>query len=109
MLGSSKLEKEQDYFMNLPKYLKPNNPNTSSLRMSKVYPAPTQEKTLVKSYKSSMNWAVMLNGECLTPNTSIVHNTVRELSLSDFLETNVEPKYYLSREKAAKLFSLIAR
>lgn len=32
--------------MNLPEYLNQNNPNTSSLRMSKVYSAPTKEKTL---------------------------------------------------------------
>lgn len=95
--------------MNLPDYLNQNNRNTLSLRMSKVYLAPTTEKTLEKSYKPSMSWATMPNGECLTRSTSEACNTVRELSLSDFLEVNVRPKYYLSEEKTAKLFSLTVR
>lgn len=48
---------------------------------------------------------MMYSGECLTLNTSEPHNTVRELSLSDFFEENVDPKYYLSEEKTTKLFS----
>lgn len=93
--------------MNSQEYLRQNNQDTSSLRMSKVYSAPTKEKTLSKSYKPSMTWAMVSNGECLTRSTSEACNTVRELSLSDFFEENVNPKYYLSEEKTTKLFSLL--
>lgn len=60
-----------------------------------------------KSYRPSTTWATMPNGECLTRSTSEACNTVRELSLSDFFEENVNPKYYLSEEKTTKLFSLL--
>ena len=70
--------------------------------------APTKEKTLSKSYKPSITWVTVSNGECLTHNTSEPRNTVRELSSSDFFEKNVDQKYYLSEEKTAKLFSLLS-
>lgn len=81
--------------MNSQEYLRQNNQDTSSLRMSKVYLAPTKEKILEKSYKSSMDWATMSNGECLMRNTSEAHNIVRELSLSQAFRRQVSFYFFL--------------
>ena len=81
--------------MNSQEYLKQNNQNTSSSRMSKVYSAPIREKTLSKSYRPLMTWATMSNGACLTHNTSEPHNIVRELSLSQAFRRQVSFYFFL--------------
>ena len=45
---------------------------------------------------------MMQNGKCLTARISEFHKTENECSLSDILETNPDPKYFLSWEKLTR-------
>lgn len=49
------------------------------------------------------NWGMMSHGKCLTAKISECHNQEKDCILSDFIEKNVQDKYYLSRRQILKL------
>jgi hypothetical protein len=75
----------------------------SSLRMSKDSSITTEEKPLESSSKSWMAWGMTVNGNCLTAKTSESHNTEKGFSLSQILEENPDPKYFLSESSVEAL------
>ena len=50
-----------------------------------------------------MTWGTMSNGLCLTANVLESRNQDEGCSLSDILETDVPPKYWLSEEMMRKI------
>jgi len=46
-----------------------------------------------------MNWGMIANGKCLIARTSVCHKIGSECSLSDILEDNPDPKYFLSEKQ----------
>ena len=76
-----------------------------SLRTSKDSCRTIKAIPLRQSSLRLMNWGMTSNGVCLTANPAAslgrFPKIVKEFSLSDVLEENVDPKYFLS-EKAMK-------
>ena len=77
-------------------FLKSAVPSTVWSKMSLVYSPPTKDGTWKFSSGGWKNWATSGNTEYLTLNISESPNVGVESSLSDILETDVHPKYYLS-------------
>ena len=61
-----------------------------------------KEKFLVPCLTRFQNWGTMRNGKLLTARIMVSHKTGNECSLSDILETNPDPKYFLSWEKLTR-------
>jgi hypothetical protein len=81
------------------------NPLYYCLRMSKAYSL-TKKGTLSKpSSERLMNWGMTVNGKCLTAKISESHKTESECSLSDILEEQVDPKYFLLEEQTKKILN----
>ena len=74
-----------------------NDLNYYSLKMLRDCLTTTKEKPSERCSFVWMRWGTMLNGRCLTARISY-HKTGRESSLSDILETNPHPKYFLSQK-----------
>jgi len=72
-----------------------------SLRTLKDYLITKRGRLSRKSSRRWMNWGMTVNGKCLTARASECHSTGKGYSLSDILEENPDPKYFLS-EKATK-------
>ena len=77
-------------------FLKSAVPSTVWSKMSLVYSPPTKDGTWKFSSGGWKNWATSGNTEYLTLNISESPNVGVESSLSDILERDVNPKYYLS-------------
>ena len=104
----SKKVNEADCFMKLcaclPDYGKKIDPNGYSVKMLRICLALETDLT---SLGSSLKWGGMgtvSNGRCLTAKTLEFPKTERGCSLSDILIPDVLEKYYLSKEKAKRLF-----
>lgn len=78
---------------------------TSSLRMSKDSSTTTRDAHSKSSSKSWMTWGMTVNGNCLTAKISESRNTESACSLSEILEENPDPKYFLSDEQTEKMLS----
>jgi hypothetical protein len=52
-----------------------------------------------------MNWGTTFNGKLLTAKISESRSTERGYSLSDIIEENPDPKYFLSDEAFQRMFS----
>ena len=61
-----------------------------------------KEKSLVPCSTGFQNWGTMQSGKLLTARISEFHKTENECSLSDILEENPDPKYFLSWEKLTR-------
>jgi len=76
---------------------------TYSLRMSKDSSITTEEEPSKSSLKSWMAWGMTVNGNCLTAKISASRNTENGYSLSEILEENPDPKYFLSDEQVTEI------
>jgi len=66
------------------------------LRMSKDYSITKGGKHSELSSARWMSWGMTVNGKCLTANISAFPKIEKGCSLSDILEENPDPKYFLS-------------
>ena len=86
-----------------PVYSKIKTQNISSLKMLKDCYLTTTEGLLKSSSQRLQNFGMTYNGKCLTARISESPRIGKECSLSDILEEQVDPKYFLS-EKLIKGF-----
>jgi hypothetical protein len=56
-----------------------------------------------------MNWGMTVNGRCLTAKTSEYLRTGNVCSLSQILEQNPDPKYFLSEKQTAHIQKVMGR
>jgi hypothetical protein len=63
------------------------------------------EEPLLSSSQVLMNWGTTFNGKLLTAKISESRNTGKGYSLSDIIEENPDPKYFLSEEAFHRMFS----
>ena len=61
-----------------------------------------KEKSLVPCSTGFQNWGTMQSGKLVTARILEFHKTENECSLSDILEENPDPKYFLSWEKLTR-------
>ena len=80
-------------------------PRIYSLRTSKDSSPTTGEEPLGQSFKRWMNLGMTASGKCLTARISPSRRTGSECSLSQILEENPDPKYYLSEKQVKSLTS----
>ena len=76
---------------------------TSYLRTSRDSSITTVEEPSASSSKSWMGWGMTVNGSCLTAKISESRSTENGCSLSDILETDPDPKYFLSEAQLAEI------
>jgi hypothetical protein len=76
-----------------------------SLKTSKDSSITTMEEPLLSSSQVLMNWGTTFNGKLLTAKISESRNIGKGYSLSDILETDPDPKYFLSDSAFQKMFS----
>jgi len=91
--------------LNLREYCEQNNLDYSSLKTLKDFSATMAAELLQPSSKRLMNWGMTVNGKCLTAKITESHRTGKECSLSDILEEQVDPKYFLSETIQKRLLS----
>ena len=84
--------------MRLQEYLKLKDLHIFSLKTLKGYSITKRGELSPKSFKRWMNWGMQLNGWYLTANFSEFPRTEKGCSLSEVLEEQVDPKYFLSEE-----------
>lgn len=80
-------------------------PSIYFLRTSKDSSATKAEKHLRRSSERWMSWGMTANGRCLTARISASPKTGSGSSLSDILEENPDPKYFLSPQIAKRILS----
>ena len=78
-------------------------PNGLSTKMLKECLAAIKEQTLPQLSLKWENWGTISNGSCSTQKISEYHKTEKECILLDILETEVENKYFLSKEQTEKI------
>lgn len=74
-------------------------------KMLKVYLVMTAAKLSRQSLGFLPTWGIEWNGKYLTAKTSEFPKTESGCSLSDILEENVDPKYFLSLEQTERILS----
>lgn len=77
--------------------------HTLSLRMSKDFSITMEGEPLESSFPSWMGWGMTVNGSCLTAKTSESRNIGKGFSLSQILEENPDPKYFLSESQVERM------
>lgn len=75
-----------------------------SLKMSKDCSTTTAEEPLLSSSQVLMNWGTTFNGKLLTAKISESHKIGSGYLLSDILEENPDPKYFLSDDALQRMF-----
>ena len=109
---SALLAKEQDFprktqevrsFMKSSGWLKDEEFLTFYLRMSKDCLTTTMEEVFQSSLLRWMNLGMIVNGNCLTAKISESRKTGSGCSLSDILEENPDPKYFLSEKQVKRM------
>ena len=86
-------------------FSKTNEYRMFSLKTSKDCSTTTTEEPLLSSSQVLMNWGTTFNGKLLTAKILESRKTVNGYSLSDILEDNPDPKYFLSDSAFQKMFS----
>ena len=86
-------------FLNLQGFLPTNNPNIFYSKMLQVYYILKVEELSNEFLQFSMNWGMMYCGRCIIRATMESPNIEEEFSLKDILESNVDTKYLMSKEK----------
>ena len=76
-----------------------------SLKTSKDSSTMMEEEPLQLSSQVWMNWGMTSNGNVLTARISESRRTGNEYSLSDILEENPDPKYFLSESALQRMLS----
>ena len=89
--------------LSFPEYLKRNTLHISSLKMYPRSARFAKGAFLPQSSVSYLDWGICANGNVLTARLTFPKQE-SACSLSDILIPDVPEKYYLSREKAEKLF-----
>jgi len=74
-----------------------------SLKMSKDFSTTTVGEPLQLSSQVWMNWGMTASGSVLTARISESHRTGSEYSLSDILEEDPDPKYFLSESALQRM------
>lgn len=107
---SALLENEKDlrtlgvlFFMRLRESLKASDLGIWSLKTSKGFSITSRGELLPQSFDRYGNLVMSINADWLIVGTSEYHKTGRESSLSQVLEDNVDPKYFLSPKMQARL------
>jgi len=95
---------EGRFSLNLREYCEQNNLDYSSLRMFEDFSATTTEKLSQPSSPRLMSWGMTVNGKCLTAKITESPRIGRECSLSDILEEQPDPKYFLSELAMKNIF-----
>ena len=91
------------FSLSLPVAPKKSNRVFYFLKTSEAYYFTTKDKHLRPSLLRWMSWGMMSNGLCLTQKTSVSPRTESGSLLSDILEENVPPKYFLSPTATERL------
>ena len=94
---------EGRYSLTLREYCEQNNLDYSSLKMLKGFSATTVDALLLPSSPRLQSWGTMPNGKLLTAKIMESHKIENALSLSDILEVQPDPKYFLSAEATERL------
>jgi len=94
------LESDQDSGLSSIEFLKKLDQNGSSSKMFLAYYPLEKDGTLPLSFKGWRNSGMALPGGSWTLNTSEWPSDAAVCSLSDILETDVPPKYSLSKKAA---------
>ena len=89
--------------LSFPEYLKRNTLHISSLKMYPRSARFAKGAFLPRSSVSYLDWGICANGNVLTARLTFPKQE-SACSMSDILIPDVPEKYYLSREKAEKLF-----
>jgi len=93
------------YFLKSLGFLPTKDPDILYLKTSKVYLVMTKAKLSRQYLGFSPTWGMSINGRFLTAKTSESPRTGKESSLSDILEENPDPKYFLSEKITAFLLN----
>ena len=91
--------------LSLREYCEQNNLDYSSLKMLKDCSVMTTEKLSAPSSPRLMSWGMTVNGKCLTAKITESPRTGSECSLSDILEEQPDPKYFLSPQATQKILN----
>ena len=94
---------EELYFLKSQGFSETKDPDIFCLKTLKVYYLLTKEKLSRQYLGFSPKLGISLNGRFLIVKTSESPRTGKECSLSDILEKEVDPKYFLSEEMTKKL------
>ena len=78
-------------------------PNGLSTKMLKECLAAIEGGTLPQLSLKWENWGMISNGSCSTQKISEYHKTGSECILLDILESEVENKYFLSKDQTEKI------
>jgi hypothetical protein len=90
------LESGQGYGSSFYELLNQISRDSLSLRMAPAFLAPTKEETLPSSFEGWSNAGIASRGGSLMLNMTEWHSGAVVCSLSEVLETEVAPKYFLS-------------
>jgi hypothetical protein len=84
--------------LTLREYCEQNDLDYSSLKTLKGFSATTTEQLSQPSSPRLVSWGMTSNGKCLTAKITEYPKTVSVFLLSDILEENPDPKYFLSEK-----------
>src|SRR6185369_5641426 len=90
------LESGQGYGSSFYELLNQISRDGLSLRMCPAFLAPTKDEILPQSFEGWSTSGIASRGGCLMLNTTEWHSAAAVCSLSEVLETEVAPKYFLS-------------
>ena len=86
-------------------FSKTNEYRMFSLKTSRDCSTTTTEEPLLSSSQVLMNWGTTFNGKLLTAKISESRSIGNEYLLSDILEDNPDPKYFLSDSAFQRMFN----
>ncbi len=92
-------------FLKYRGFLPKKDPDIFYSKMLKAYLVMTMEKLSQQYLGFSPTLGMSINGKFLIAKTTEYHRTGKECSLSDILEDNVDPKYFLSEKAISKIVS----
>ncbi len=101
--------KEVRSFLTLREYCRQKNLDYSFWKTYPEFYLLTTAGILKRSSVRLQNWGTVYNGKCLTANISRWHKTDNVCILSDIVERNVHPRFFLSRQQIKTLLARIKR
>ena len=99
------MTQEERSFLKSQGFSKTKNPNIFFLKTLGVYYLMTKDVLSRQSLGFSPTWGMSFNGRYLTRRISKCHKEENGSILRDILEEEVDQKYYLSEETAAKILA----
>ena len=94
---------EEIYFSTISESLKTSDPSILLLKMFPICWGYRRENVSELSLKKFQNWGIVSAGVCLTLPALEYRSREEGCSLSDILEKDVPPKYFLSDEAMQKM------